>query len=141
MRQIHEWQSLISAVSLAMGTTGDKATLTVPFNCEVRRVFVLIQGTDANATAGVVKFDKRPTAGSDTGRGDGDVGTISKTASLNEQGKYLYEDPTSHIALKEGEQVIVQVTTAQGAALAFTAGIVIQRSPEDAANNTNMKAA
>ena len=134
------WLPIVSAAALAMDSTGDKATLTIPYKCKVMRVFALVEGTSSHATTGVVKFDKRPTAGSDTSRGDGDVGAISKSAS-NQQGKYLYEDPSSEILLDEGDQVIVDVTTANGNACAFTAGMLVERVPETPANNTAMVSA
>ena len=126
----------LTEVNLALGSTGDKATLVIPFKCVVKRAFVVINGASAHATAAVVKFDKRPTAGSDTGRGDGDVAVISKTASVNQQGKYLYEDPATKIVLNEGAQVIVEVTTANGDALVADAGLLLEYNPEILANNT-----
>jgi hypothetical protein len=132
---------LVTGGALAAGSTGDKATIAVPFKCEVAMLFVLVTGTSAHATAAVIKFDKRVTAGSDTGRGDGDVGAISKTASLDQQGKYLYERPATRVLLEPGQEVIVEVTTAQGEALTFTAGLLVRESPEDPANIAAMVAA
>ena len=131
----------IVGVNLATNTTGDKATLVVPFKCVVKRAFVVVNTASVSATAFVIKFDKRPTAGSDTGRGDGDVAVISKTASVDQQGKYLYEDPSSRVTLDEGEQVMVEVTTANGDACAVDAGILVEYTPEIPANNSAMAAA
>lgn len=136
----HETQAFLTGTALAAGTTGDKATLGVPYKCVVKQVAVKWEGADANATAAVIAFDKRPTAGSDTGRGAADVGQVKKVASLNEQGKVVYQRPTTKITLVPGEEVVVEVTTAQGAALAFQAWLLVEHWPEDPANLANMKA-
>lgn len=132
---------IISAASLASGSTGDKALFMVPYKCELVRFWIVWEGADNNATAAIVDLDKRITGGSDTGRVDksGAAMTLKKTTAVNEQGKYVYKDPTSRVTAKEGEQFVVEVTTAQGAALAFTAGIIIREIPEVAGNNTNMQ--
>lgn len=119
-------------------STGDKATFTIHDRCTVKRIYCVVEGTEA--TQCVVNFDKRPTAGSDTGRGDADVGALTFGAS-NRQGKYIYEDPTSTITLDEGDQVVVEVATASTAAKNFVAGMICIRAPEVAANNTAMVSA
>lgn len=131
----------IQATNLASNSTGDKATLLIPFKCRLKRSYVVVNGTSAHATAFVIKFDKRPTAGSDTGRGDGDCGVVSKTASVAQQGKYLYEDAATSIILDEGDQVIVEVTTAQGEACVVDAGILVEYIPERPGNNSAMVSA
>lgn len=135
----HEDIPIVSATGLASNSTGDKATLSVPFQCQVVRAFVIWEGTSANATAAIIKFDKRVTAGSDTGRGDGDVAVIKKVASVNKQGKMTYKDVTG-VTLAPGDEVVVEVTTADGAANAFTAGLIVRHVPEVAANLTDMEA-
>jgi hypothetical protein len=126
---------------IATNSTGDKWIFTIPFKCEVVRAFCVVQGSSSNGTAAVIKFDKRPTAGSDSGRGDGDVAVLSKTASVSQQGKMLYEDPATRVTLDEGDEVVVEVTTADGAANAMTPGLLIREIPEIAANNSAMVAA
>jgi hypothetical protein len=125
---------------IALDSTGDKHTFTIPFKCVVSLLFLVIEGTSTHATTAVVKFDKRPTAGSDTSRGDGDVGALSKSAS-NQQGKMLYERPSSRITLDEGDQVVVEVTTANGNACTAVPGLLVEASPEDPANNSAMVSA
>lgn len=134
----HEDIAVVSAVALAAGSTGDKATFPCPFeNCEVVRAWCEWEGTDNNATAAVVAFDKRITSGTDTGRVDGAFGIVKHAVSLNQQGKRTYTDrsvvtgfPTSHTIWQAGQQCVVEVTTAQGAALAFTAGLTVRRIPQ-----------
>ena len=125
-------------------STGDKVIFSVPFKCEVVLVGVAVTGASTHATGFVLKFDKRPTAGSDTSRGDGDVGALSKTASTNEQGKVLYErvGSTAPIMLDEGDEVVAELTTAHGDSLSIGVPFVLVRqSPEDPRNNTAMVAA
>lgn len=131
----------MSAVSVALGSTGDKVTFFVPYRCEVHSVGALIEGASVHATAAVIAFDKRPLGGSDTNRGVADVGALTKTLSVNQQGKHLYERPATRITLKPGEQVVGEVTTANGDALAATLFVLVRQTPEDPANEVNMVAA
>jgi hypothetical protein len=50
---------------------------TIPFRCKPIRAGVTITTTISSSVSVVVKFDRRPTAGSDSSRGNGDVGTIT----------------------------------------------------------------
>jgi len=126
---------------IAIGSTGDKLTITTPMKCTVERVFAVIEGGSAHATGAIIKFEERPTAGSDTGRGDGDVGVISKTGGTNQQGKYLYEEPTTLLTLLEGGQVVVEVTTANGDALNAVVGVIVRPVAERPGNNSAMVSA
>ncbi len=121
-----------------VNTAADKVIFTVPFDCRVRNLSLTIEGTDAGGAT--VKFDKRPTAGSDTGRGDGDVGTITIPAS-DQEGKVLEEVPTSNIKLKRGEQVVVEVTAESVTALNCVPTLELEYIPEISANQTNVVAA
>jgi len=132
---------LLGGTALQTSTTGDKATIPVPFKCRVEYVWALVNTASAHATAFVLKFDKRPTAGSDTGRGDGDVGVLSKTASASQAGKMLYERPSTHIELNAGDQVIAEVTTANGDACLVDAGVVVEFIGEKFGDNSDYVAA
>lgn len=123
---------------IATNSTGDKLVMTIPYKCIVERVFAVVEEASTHATGFVIKFDNRPTAGSDTGRGDGDVGALTKTVSVSQQGKMLYEEPSSTITLNEGEQVVAEVTTANGDACTAVVGIVVRPMAERPANNTAM---
>lgn len=144
----HEDIAVVSVVGLAAGSTGDKATLVCPFeNCEVVRIWCEWEGADANATGATVTFDKRVTSGTDTGRVDAGYGTIKHASTLNQQGKRTYADrssvtgfPTSHASWSAGQQIVVEVTVAQGAALAFTAGVTVRRIPQRPADVAAMVA-
>lgn len=133
----YDFRTALTTAQFDINTAADKAIITIPFKCRVHRAFVVVEGTDANTAT--IKFDKRPTAGSDTSRGDGDVAVINLTAA-NNQGKMFYKDPTTSITLKEGEQVVVEVTAEGGGAKNAVAGLLVDFMPEEAANNTNMVA-
>jgi hypothetical protein len=120
-----------------VNSAADKYTFTIPFKCDVKRIFLVIEGTDTGGAT--VKFDKRPTAGSDTDRGDGDVGTITIPGS-NCQGKMYYEDPSTVVTLDEGDQVVVQVTAEGVSALNVVPGMLLMHVPEVPANNSAMVA-
>lgn len=77
------------------------------------------------AAAGVVKFDKRPTAGSDTGRGDGDVAIIN-LATSHDGGEVVYKDGLN-VILNPGQEVVAEVTDATGAS--DTAEVIIYVEP------------
>lgn len=96
-----------------VNTAADKIIFSVADNIEVIEVGLVIEGTDAGGAT--VKFDRRVLAGSDTGRGDGDLGEITIPAS-NQQGKVLHQkiDP---VVLDEGDQIVVEVTAESVTAL------------------------
>lgn len=121
-----------------LDTAGDKATFTIPQKCEVLRAQLVVTSTDAGG--GTVKFDKRPKAGSDTGRGDGDVAVLTIPAS-DQQGKVLFEEPSSHIILEAGDQVVVEVTSDPGAGATMVPQLILLYIPETTENQADMSAA
>lgn len=136
-----------ATVGLAMGSTGDKFVIPVPpGKWMVDRSWITIEGASAHATAGIVKFDVRITAGSDTGRTDGTAGVLKKTASVAETGKMIYWLPPSATTgasgtktyVQGGYQIVIEVTTAQGEALAFSGGVALRELPEAATNVATM---
>lgn len=139
---LHTEQQIISGAALASGSTGDKATLAAPFRRgEILEAWVEWEGASTHATSAIVAFDKRPTAGSDTGRGSADVATVNKVASVNKQGKRTYSDLRSApVAFNGGQEVVVEVTTANGEALAFKAGLVVREVPSIFQDNTALEA-
>ena len=132
-------QSLTSAADIHIWT--------IPIKCIPIRAGFTLTTTVSSSVSAVVKFDRRPTAGSDTDRGDGDVGTITipTTAAA---GKAYYEKTDFVDAatgdwvqdLDEGEQVVVQVTTAATSAGAGIPWLLVELNPEMPANNTAMVA-
>lgn len=100
-------QRVVHEVSLA--TTGDKGKLTPGYVPLIIRAVAVVCKADPTA-AGVVKIDKRPTAGSDTGRGDGDIAVIN-IAATHSQGDVVYKDGLN-VELRPGEEAVVDVTSA-----------------------------
>ena len=126
-----------SAVKLvATDSTADVLNYTAPFKCKIREIQAHVTGTEA--TACVIKFDKQPTAGSATGRGDGDLGSITFAAS-NLQGTVLVDKPATRLTLEPGEQMVAQVTTASSADKAVVIHVLVDRIDEDQVrNNTDV---
>jgi hypothetical protein len=91
--------------------TGDKGTFIVPFRCEVflagATVTEVCCGADSTP---VVKFDKRPTAGSDTDRGDGDIANL--VLATTAAGKVMYDRAAKGEVLEPGEEVVVELAVA-----------------------------
>lgn len=89
------------------------------------------------AAAGVVKADLRPTAGSDTDRGDGDLGVIT-FATTHDGGEVVYHELAAPVKVSPGAELVFQVTDATGASDTCTLGIVWTPAWETPANNTRM---
>lgn len=93
----------------ALDATGDAAdTLKVVTPITVVAIGVLCS-VACTGTNGVVKFDKRPTLGSDTSRGDGDVGTINLADPTAGKLTKAFITPQD---FDPGEEIVPQVTTA-----------------------------
>jgi hypothetical protein len=130
----------------ALTSAADIHIWTIPFRCRPIRAGVSLTTTVSSSVSVVVKFDRRPTAGSDSSRGDGDVGalTIPTTAAA---GKAYYEN-TDYVStgtagawvatLDEGEQVVVQVVTPSDSAGNGVPWLLVEIDPEQPGNNTAM---
>ena len=112
---------------------GDWAPGMVP---HIIRAIALVFTIVPQAT-GVLKIDKRVTAGSDTGRGDGDIATINYTTAM--VGLVVYVDGLD-IEIKPGEEIVAQVTDATPTS--GSAHIIAYVEPrwETPANNADMAA-
>ena len=101
------------SAQIDLQSTGDKAIITVPFNCKVVACGLVVES--AEASAAVVAFDKRVKAGSDTGRVDAALAEIELPAA-DKQGKILYENKDdAGLELEAGDQVVIECTTASAA--------------------------
>lgn len=90
---------------------GDVAVFPIPFKCTVAFAALMVTEVCAGSTSTpVVKFDKRPTAGSDTGRGDGDIAEINLLTSA--AGVFMYDLVGIKTELEPGEEVVVELATA-----------------------------
>lgn len=116
-------------------STGDKLRYVVPFKCEIRQLQAHVFSTVAEAV--VIKADKRPTAGSDTGRGDGDLGSISLGAS-DQQGKVVVDTPSARLTLDRGEELVMQVTTASTCNKVVALEVLVERIAEVDGNNSDI---
>lgn len=134
----YEHLIVLDGASFDLDTAADKVTFTIPVKMRVLRAQVTVTSSDAGG--GTVKFDKRPTAGSDTGRGDGDVAVLTIPAS-DQTGKCLYEEPSSSVVLTPGMQVVVEVTSDPGAGPTMVPQLVGIYVPEQPANISAMSAA
>lgn len=118
-------QKEVFASDADMSGTGDQGTFTPPFPCEIVGFGYVITTVVTDAAGGLVlKADKRPTAGSDSGRGDGDGGVLTLTnaqAILLTAGKVMLSRPNTPLIVYPGEQIVLDLTTAPdgGAGLPF----------------------
>jgi len=125
-------------------STGDVGVFNIPFKCQVYLAGILMTETPAGTTSTpTIKFDKRVTAGSDTGRTDGTIAALTVTTA-HTAGKLLYDLVAvgeSAGILTAGDQVIVQMTVASvgtGAAGHFYPILLVKYWPETIANMTDM---
>ena len=121
-------------------TPADVGVFHVPFKCQVVRGQASVTETCAGATTTpVLKFDKRPTAGSDTSRGDGDIADL--VLGTTAQGKTIYDEVAIGAVLEPGEEVVVEVAvqaTGTGAAGHVRPELLVQQMPETKANMADM---
>ncbi len=112
----------------------DAHIFNIPQKVMVLEAGVIVEGTDDDG--GVIKFDRRILAGSDTGRGDGDVGAVTLPAS-NVQGKVYYDHVYKGSDLDAGDQVVTQVTTAYTGAQLYTPYLRLRAYTEIPANQSD----
>ena len=118
----------------------DVGVFQVPYKCEVVQAGLMITETsEGDTTKGVVDFDKRPTCGSDTDRGDGDIGHF--VMGTTSAGKVLYDKVAIGTVLYPGDEVVVQLSTAAtgtNKAGHFRPFLLVQHIPEVVANLSDM---
>lgn len=114
----------------------DVGVFTVPFKCGVLRAQAHItEDCGGTATTPVVKFDKRDTAGTNTGRGDGDIANL--VLSTTAAGKAMYDEAAQETLLYPGEEVVVELTTRATGTNAgghFIPSLLVKHIPETQAN-------
>jgi hypothetical protein len=117
-----------------LDSTGDKARWGPGYVPHlVKAITITLDAVPGDA--GVVKGDKRPTFGSNTGRGDGDV-FIVNLATTHLAGDVIYK--ALNVLLKPGEEVVVEVTDASASVVAAKIALLVEPSWEEAVNNTKM---
>jgi hypothetical protein len=119
-------------------TAADVAHINVPFKCEVVRAQLIITETCAGTTPGVVKFDKRPTAGTATNRGNGDIAEFAMGTTA--AGKVLYDEVAKGTILYPGDEIVVEISTAPvtGPAGHFEPVLLVKPLSETLANLSDM---
>ncbi|MFW5874793.1 MAG: hypothetical protein ACOCUC_01020 [bacterium] len=115
------------------------------FNPGGQKVQVLMAGVvvtedcGGDTTKPIFKFDKRPTAGSDTDRGDGDVGELDLGST--EAGKVMYDRSKEGVVIEPGEEVVFELTqradgdNSSGHVRPF---LLVRPVPEEPVNLDNM---
>lgn len=131
-RQVLGHYALATIDSLA--ATGDNTIWNVGEPITVVRIEAIIGTVTSDTGAAVVKFDKRVLTNSDTGRGDGDVGTLTVPVSTA-AGKILYKNV--RVDCSPGDQIVAEVTTTSAAGSAYYEVHYIRRH-EEPANLTDM---
>lgn len=119
-------------------TAADVGVFDIPFKGQVFLAQMPITETCAGATPGVVKYDRRPTAGSDVGRGDGDIAEFAMGTTA--AGRVIYDKVAQGTILNAGEQVVVQITQqpVTGPAGHFVPQLLFVPVPETLVNQSNM---
>ena len=124
----------------SLASTADIHIFTIPCRAHIHRIQMAITTTISSSASVVVQWDKRPYAGSDTDRGTADVGTLT-IVTTTAAGIAVYEEPSTLITVNEGDQVVVQVSTAATSTGAGVPMLVLEPAPERPANNSQMLAA
>lgn len=136
----HSRQQMSSAIGTAVVTlaaAADVARFSSPYLKMIIRA-VAIELNAAPGANGALRFDKRPTFGSDTGRGTGDVATVNLLTTMA-AGKVCYKDGLN-VVINPGEEVVCTVVNAQAALTAVRITIYAEPFYENPANMTNMVA-
>jgi hypothetical protein len=120
-----------------LNVDGDCAFFNIPFKCQVVYAGCIVTTIVASDSA-PIKFDKRPTAGSDDDRTDGTLGYVIVPAG--NLGKCYYDRVAAGVAagiLSPGDEVVVQVM-ASSATGKVQPILVVDMLPETMANLTDM---
>ena len=124
-------------------STGDKAVWGPAFVPHIVRAVAISLSADP-ADTGTVKFDLRPTRGSDTSRTDGTVGTIELLTTHNftagELPAVIYHVPTSPVTVYPGQEVVCEVTASAAGPSACSVSMWVEAFYDDPDNQTGMTA-
>jgi hypothetical protein len=110
MGYTHSKYEVLVTANASVASAGDIGDWSPGYIPHIIRAVAMVFTTVSQAT-GVTKVDKRPAAGSDTGRGDGDIATINYTAAGSAAGQVIYKDGLD-IELLPGAEAVFQVTDA-----------------------------
>lgn len=133
----YEVPMTVGTSTLDLTTTGDKARWA-PGLVPVIVRGVVLQLNAQPGDAGVLKFDKRPTFGSDTSRGDGDVAVLNLIAgAAHAAGKQVYKMGLN-VQINPGQEVVVEMTDASASVNAAKVSLLVEPIPEQPANISAM---
>ena len=126
-------------IDIAGHAAADIGRFEIPFKCEVVAALVEVkEGLAGSTGTAEVKFDKRFTAGSDTGRSDGTVGDINLgVTGVSAAGDVAYDVAGVGVSLEPGEEVIVQLisgTSGTGETGHIWPKLWVRQLPETKAN-------
>lgn len=109
------YNSVVAAgTPISLASTGDKFVITAFEDINLFEFGIVVTtAITGGADTLIVKVDKRPIAGSDTNRGDGDIASCTCSTSTNVAGDTLRKFIS--YSLKKGEQAVVEVTDAAAA--------------------------
>lgn len=105
------YDEVVETAQVALTSTGDKYTFTPSTVVEVVRWGIVADALLDVGAGLTVAADYRPTAGSDTGRVDADIGSVTTAADIA-QGKVWNDELASPYKLIPGEQAVFEVTDA-----------------------------
>lgn len=113
----------VSETPQSLAATGDMSTILIATPMTIIQLALVIS---VAPTAGslVVAFDRRITAGSDTGRVNAALGSLSKGYASLTIGVVLKKDVS--VTLDKGDQIVPEITTATtaGTGIPFALGYV-----------------
>lgn len=110
MSYTHSKYEVLVTANAALSSAADVGDWSPGYIPHIIRAVALVFTTIMSHT-GVLKVDKRTLAGSDTGRGDGDIATINYTVALGTAGACIYKDGLN-IEILPGQEAVFQVTDA-----------------------------
>ena len=124
----------------------DLGYFAIPFKCSVFEVHVGISENFAGTSGETeIRFDRRFTIGSDTGRSDADVARLilGATAGASSQGDQVYDRAGAGVTLEPGMEVVVQLLraptgTGQSGKIR-TPQLVVLYEPEKRSNVSGMQ--
>lgn len=138
MAYTHTQYEVVMGKDLSLASAADVADWAPGFVPHRIRAVALVFTTAANAS-GTLKIDKRPTAGSDTSRGDGDVADIDYDATAGAQGLVVYQTGID-VKVSPGEELVAQVTDATPTAGNAHVVLFVEPMWEEPGNNSDMSA-
>lgn len=119
---------------LNLSTTGDKSQYSFGTMPHIIRRIGIVCKTDPTGS-GVVAIDRRPTAGSDTGRVN-NVHVLNIPSSAN-QGNVVYLDELNS-RWNPGEELVIEVTTAVAGLTSADVILLVEPTSEVPVNITSM---